>query len=48
MGMRLYERRYSKHKNHFDISLKQTCSDEIQVIPMSMFENLCFVVLVKL
>jgi hypothetical protein len=25
---------YSKHKNYFDVSLKQTCSEEIQVIPM--------------
>jgi hypothetical protein len=27
---------YSKHKNHFDIGLKQTYSEEIQVIPMDM------------
>jgi hypothetical protein len=25
---------YSKHKNHFDFGLKQTYSEEIQVIPM--------------
>jgi hypothetical protein len=25
---------YSKHKNQFRVSLKQTCSKEIQVIPM--------------
>jgi hypothetical protein len=26
--------KYSKHKNYFHVSLKQTCSEEIQVIPM--------------
>jgi hypothetical protein len=31
---------YSRHKNHFDISLKQTCSEEIQVIPMDKFSKL--------
>jgi hypothetical protein len=25
---------YSRHRNHFDIDLKQTHSEEIQVIPM--------------
>jgi hypothetical protein len=28
---------YSRHRNHFDISLKQTHSEEIQVIPMYKF-----------
>ena len=26
----------SKHKNHFDVGLRQTCFEEIQVIPMDM------------
>jgi hypothetical protein len=25
---------YSRHRNHFDIDSKKTCSEEIQVIPM--------------
>jgi hypothetical protein len=37
---------YSRHRNHFDIDLKQTHSEEIQVIPMKMFlkvmKTLCF------
>jgi hypothetical protein len=28
---------YSRHRNHFDIDLKQTHSKEIQVIPMERF-----------
>jgi hypothetical protein len=28
---------YSKHRNQFDIGLKQTHSEEIQVIPMDRF-----------
>jgi hypothetical protein len=30
---------YSRHKNHFGISLKQTCSEEIQVIHMDKFSE---------
>jgi len=30
---------YSKHKNNFDIGLKQTCSEEIQVISMDKFSE---------
>ena len=30
---------YSKHKNHFDIDLKQTHFEEIQVIPMERFSE---------
>jgi hypothetical protein len=30
---------YSKHKNHFYIDSKQTCSKEIQVIPMERFSE---------
>jgi len=37
---------YSKHRNHFDIDLKPTHSEEIQVIPMERFsevmKTLCF------
>jgi len=28
---------YSRHRNHFDIGLKQTHFEEIQVIPMDKF-----------
>jgi hypothetical protein len=28
---------YSKHINHFDIDLKQTRSEEIQMIPIERF-----------
>jgi hypothetical protein len=28
---------YSRHRNHFDIDLKQTHSEEIQVIPKKRF-----------
>jgi hypothetical protein len=28
---------YSRHRNHFDIGLKKTRSEEIQVIPMDRF-----------
>jgi hypothetical protein len=30
---------YSRHRNHFDIGLKQTRSEEIQVIPMDRFSE---------
>jgi len=30
---------YSKHRNHFDIGLKQTRSEEIQVIPIDRFSE---------
>ena len=30
---------YSGHRNHFDISLKQTHSEEIQMIPMDRFSE---------
>jgi hypothetical protein len=30
---------YSKHTNHFDIDLKQTNFEEIQVIPMERFSE---------
>jgi hypothetical protein len=38
---------YSKHINHFDIGLKQTRYEEIQVIPIDRFSEVmktfCFV-----
>jgi hypothetical protein len=35
---------YSKHRNHFDVNFKQTCSGKKnQVIPIGMFESFCFV-----
>jgi hypothetical protein len=38
---------YSKHRNHFDIGLKQTRYEEIQVIPIDRFSEVmktfCFV-----
>ena len=30
---------YSRHKNHFDIGLKQTRSEKIQVIPIDRFSK---------
>jgi hypothetical protein len=30
---------YSRHRNHFDINSKKTCSEEIQVIPMERFSE---------
>jgi hypothetical protein len=30
---------YSRHRNHFDISLKQTRYEEIQMIPMDKFSE---------
>jgi hypothetical protein len=30
---------YSKHRNHFDIDLKQTRSEEIQMIPIERFSK---------
>jgi len=31
---------YSRHKNHFDIDLKQTHYEEIQVIPMERLSEM--------
>jgi hypothetical protein len=37
---------YSRHKYHFDIGVKQTRSEEIQVIPMNkvseVMKKICF------
>jgi hypothetical protein len=36
---------YSRHRNHFDIDLKQTHSEEIQVIPMERFSEVMITLL---
>ena len=38
---------HSKHKDHFNVNFKQTCSKKIQVIHIGKFESLCFAILVK-
>jgi hypothetical protein len=35
----LYFQSFSTHRNHFDIGLKQTRYEEIQVIPMDKFSE---------
>jgi len=51
MGKFLEFQRYSKHKNHFDISFKQTCSEKNSSDSCGqvfiVIEILYFVILVK-